>query len=65
MWSPDIARATGINLPVVPVKGQLMSLRGLQVLSGMTVIAEAGDLTDRGSRRRRERPAVEADAPHR
>jgi glycine oxidase len=29
VWSPDLTRALGFQLPVVPVKGQVMSLRGL------------------------------------
>jgi glycine oxidase len=29
VWSPDIARGIGLKLPVVPVKGQVISLRGL------------------------------------
>jgi len=29
VWSPDLTRAIGFELPVVPVKGQVISLRGL------------------------------------
>jgi glycine oxidase len=29
VWSPDLTRALGFELPVVPVKGQVISLRGL------------------------------------
>jgi len=29
VWSPDLARGAGLELPVVPVKGQVMSLRAL------------------------------------
>jgi glycine oxidase len=29
VWSPDIAASVGLQLPVVPVKGQIVSLRGL------------------------------------
>jgi glycine oxidase len=29
VWSPDLARGLGLNLPVSPVKGQVMSLRAL------------------------------------
>jgi glycine oxidase len=29
VWSPDLARRIGMNLPVAPVKGQILSLRGL------------------------------------
>lgn len=29
VWSPDLSRSIGLNLPVVPVKGQVLSLRGL------------------------------------
>ena len=29
VWSPDLARSIGLNLPVLPVKGQVMSLRAL------------------------------------
>jgi glycine oxidase len=29
VWSPDLARTLGFELPVTPVKGQILSLRGL------------------------------------
>jgi glycine oxidase len=29
VWSPDVARGIGLALPVAPVKGQILSLRGL------------------------------------
>jgi glycine oxidase len=29
VWSPDLARGIGLDLPVTPVKGQILSLRGL------------------------------------
>ncbi len=29
VWSPDVARGVGLELPVAPVKGQILSLRGL------------------------------------
>jgi glycine oxidase len=29
VWSADVARSVGLELPVVPVKGQVLSLRGL------------------------------------
>lgn len=29
VWSPDLSRAIGLDLPVMPVKGQVLSLRGL------------------------------------
>jgi glycine oxidase len=29
IWSPDLARSVGLTVPVVPVKGQVISLRGL------------------------------------
>ena len=29
VWSPDLARSVGLELPVTPVKGQVMSLRAL------------------------------------
>ncbi len=29
VWSPDVARGAGVDLPVAPVKGQILSLRGL------------------------------------
>jgi glycine oxidase len=29
VWSPDLTRGLGVDLPVVPVKGQILSLRGL------------------------------------
>jgi glycine oxidase len=28
VWSPDVVRASGIDIPVTPVKGQVISLRG-------------------------------------
>ena len=30
VWSPDLARNLGLELPVAPVKGQVLSLRGLE-----------------------------------
>jgi glycine oxidase len=29
VWSPDVARGVGLDLPIAPVKGQILSLRGL------------------------------------
>jgi glycine oxidase len=29
VWSPDLGRSIGVHLPVLPVKGQVLSLRGL------------------------------------
>jgi glycine oxidase len=29
VWSPDLTRSVGLDLPVAPVKGQILSLRGL------------------------------------
>jgi glycine oxidase len=29
VWSPDVARGVGLDLPVAPVKGQILSLRSL------------------------------------
>jgi len=29
VWSPDLSRSIGLHLPVLPVKGQVLSLRGL------------------------------------
>jgi glycine oxidase len=29
VWSPDLTRGIGLDLPVAPVKGQILSLRGL------------------------------------
>jgi glycine oxidase len=29
VWSPDLSRSIGLDLPVLPVKGQVLSLRGL------------------------------------
>jgi glycine oxidase len=29
VWSPEVSRTAGLDLPVVPVKGQIVSLRGL------------------------------------
>jgi glycine oxidase len=43
VWSPDLARSAGLELPVVPVKGQVLSLRAPGLGKGLRQVLWSGE----------------------